>query len=51
MEWYGAKGVFVGSSVLSFRVYDAVAYFKIGTKAAENVQKKLGMEPGTSQIV
>ena len=40
------KTVFVGASVLSFGVYDAVAHFNIGTKAAENVLKELGMEPG-----
>ena len=40
------KGVFVGATVLKFGVYDAVAHFNIGSKAAVSIMDELGMVPG-----
>ena len=39
------KGVFVGATVLQFGVYDAVAHFNIGSKAAVSIMDELGMVP------
>ena len=40
------KGVFVGSEVLQLGVYDAVAHFNIGSRAAIKVFESLGIPPG-----
>lgn len=37
------KEVFVGASVFRFGIYDAVAHFKMGTKAAENTMIELSI--------
>lgn len=40
------KSVFVGADVLEFGVYDAVAHFNIGSKAAINICNELGLVSG-----
>ena len=40
------KDVFIGSETLQLGVYDAVAHFNIGSKAAVNILHQLGLEPG-----
>lgn len=40
------KTIFVGADVLNFGVYDAVAHFNIGQKAAANIFHELGLLPG-----
>ena len=40
------KGIFVGGDVLEFGVYDAVAHFNMGSKAAACIMQEMGMIPG-----
>ena len=40
------KVTFVGSDVLQFGVYDGVAPFNIGSRAAAEIMEELGLEPG-----
>ena len=40
------KVTFVGSDVLEFGVYDAVAHFNMGSGTAAKIMEDLGLEPG-----
>ena len=40
------KVTFVGSDVLEFGVYDAVAHFNMGSGTAAKIMQELGLEPG-----
>lgn len=40
------KNIFVGGNVLELGVYDAVAHFNIGAKAAVDILKEVNLEPG-----
>lgn len=40
------KGTFVGSDVLQFGVYDAVAHFNMGSGTSAKIMEELGLEPG-----
>lgn len=40
------KGIFVGGDVLEFGVYDAVAHFNMGSRAAACIMQELDLEPG-----